>query len=131
MPTDPLILLVDDDPDFLAINRHILEPAGYRVVTAEDPQAAWALLVEQHPRLVVTDLMMQDLDSGFSLARRIKEDERFRQVPVIIVTGVGSQAGFDFRPQRPADLRAMSADAFLTKPVKPAELLQKVAALLK
>ncbi len=125
-----LILLVDDDPDFIEINRHILEPAGYRVICAEDPQEAWVLMQEHSPDLVVSDLMMSNLDSGFSFAQQIKNDERFRNTPVIIVTGVGSQAGFDFTPRTEEDLRAMHADAFLTKPVRAADLLQKVATLL-
>ena len=125
-----LILLVDDDPDFIEINRHILEPAGYQVDCAEDPQAAWDKMQERAPALVVTDLMMANLDSGFSFAQRIKSDERFCSIPVIIVTGVGNQAGFDFTPKTPEDLRAMHADAFLTKPVRAAELIEKVGSLL-
>lgn len=129
-PAKAFILLVDDDRDFIEINRHVLEPAGYDVVGVEDPQQALASMAERTPDLVITDLMMSNLDSGFSLARQIKEDERFRNVPIVIVTGVSHQAGFDFRPRTDADLRAMHADAFFTKPVKPRELLDRVAALL-
>lgn len=126
----PLIMLVDDDPDFLDINRHILEPAGYRVRCATDPQAALAGMNEERPDLVITDLMMCNLDAGFSLARQLKRDARFAGVPVIIVTAVSAQAGYDFTPQTPADLAAMSADAYLSKPVAPRELLDRVEALL-
>lgn len=125
-----LILLVDDDPDFLEINRQILQPAGYEIRCADNPAAAWAALCEEKPDLVITDLMMSSLDSGFSFARRIKEDERLVDLPVIIVTAVSSQAGFDFRPRTDADLKAMYADAFFDKPVPAQALLQRVAELL-
>ncbi len=63
----PLILIVDDDYDFLEINRMILERAGYRVVTAAEPKQALARMEEEKPDLVITDLMMTSLDSGFFL----------------------------------------------------------------
>ena len=127
----PLILLVDDDPDFLKMNSHILERKGYRVLCAPDPKTALEKMQQSPPHLVVTDLMMTSLDSGFSFARQIKQDARFKNVPVIIVTAVGSQRGFDLRPRTEADLAAMCADAWFDKPVAPAALLQKVEELLK
>ncbi len=124
------ILLVDDDPDFLEMNRSILAAGGYQVVCRSDPRAALADMETLGPALVVTDLMMQSLDSGFTLAKAVKTDPRFSAIPVIIVTAVSSQKGFDFRPRSPADLAAMHADAFFDKPVAPEELVAKVKELL-
>lgn len=126
----PLILLVDDDPDFLDMTCHVLEAAGYRVATAPNPQAALDLLGRETPGLVVTDLMMTGLDSGFSLARQIKADPRLRGVPVIVATAIASRLGLDFAPRTSEDLSAMHADAFLEKPVLPADLLAAVHKLL-
>jgi CheY-like chemotaxis protein len=75
--------------------------------------------------------MMQSLDSGFTLAKAIKTDPRFSAIPVIIVTAVASQKGFDFRPRSAADLAAMHADAFFDKPVSPGALIAKVEELLR
>lgn len=124
------VLLVDDDPDFLEINRNILEAAGHAVACASDPAAAMQEMARAAPDLVIADLMMVDLDSGFSLARRIKGDARFRAVPVIILTAASSQRGFDFAPRSPEDLAAMCADAYFDKPVAPEVLLAKVRELL-
>ncbi len=124
------ILLVDDDPDFLEMNRSILAAGGYQVVCRSDPRAALADMETLGPALVVTDLMMQSLDSGFTLAKAVKTDPRFSAIPVIIVTAVSSQKGFDFRPRSPADLAAMHADAFFDKPVAPEALVAKVKELL-
>ena len=126
----PLILLVDDDLDFLEINRAILEGAGYRVATAHDPKEALTLMAAAPPALVISDLMMQALDAGFSFSRQVKEDPRFASVPVLMVTSAASRHGLDFHPKSAEDLAAMHADAFLDKPVRPKVLLAKVSELL-
>jgi CheY-like chemotaxis protein len=131
MPEDaPPIVIVDDDRDFLIMMRDVLQAAGYRVISAPDPAAAIEAMAREKPRLVVTDLMMKALDSGFSLARTVKEDPRLRDVPVIVVTGVAAKLGLDFTPRGLADLAAMRADAFFQKPVLPGELLAKIGELL-
>jgi CheY-like chemotaxis protein len=126
----PLILLLDDDVDFLEIHRQILEHHGYRVVCAEQPDAAWKLLEGQRPDLIVSDLMMHALDAGFSFAKRVKTHESYKTIPIVIATAVGSAAGLDFRPRSPKDLAAMGADAFLCKPIKAEELIRTIAKLL-
>jgi CheY-like chemotaxis protein len=117
-PAKALILLVDDDPDFVEINRHLLEAQGYRVTCAAEPAEALRKMEAERPDLVVSDLMMNRLDSGFSLAQRIKQDPRFGATPLILVTAVSSQFSLDFRPRSPEDLAAMHADArmVLTRP---------------
>jgi CheY-like chemotaxis protein len=125
-----LILIVDDDYDFLAINRHILEKAGYRVVTASEPSEALARMRSEKPDLVITDLMMTSVDSGFSFSRSIKDDPRFAAVPVIISTSVSSALGLDFRPRSEEDLQKMHVDAYFDKPLDARLLLDKVAELL-
>jgi CheY-like chemotaxis protein len=128
------IVLVDDDRDFLEMNASILEGSGCDVRGYPGPREALAAMRAappgKEPDLVITDLMMSALDSGFSLARELAGDPRFAKVPVIIVSAVASQKGFDFRPRGPADLAAMHARAFFDKPVDPAVLLAKVRELL-
>jgi len=126
-----LIVLVDDDRDFLEMNRRILQAGGYSVQCYSDAEQAWAGIRQQPPALVITDLMMRSLDSGFSLARRIKQDPELGGLPVIIVTAAGAQRGFDFPPRSREELAAMNADAFFDKPVPPRELLAKVEELLR
>jgi CheY-like chemotaxis protein len=127
----PFIVLVDDDADFLVTQQHVLASQGYRVQGFTDPREALETIGAQKPELVITDLMMKDLDSGFAFARLIKQDARLRDVAVIILTGISSRLGYDLRPQGGQDLAAMSADAFLEKPVAPATLLARVADVLK
>lgn len=132
MAVEPrIIVLVDDDPDFLSMNRSVLEGGGYQVVCFSDPEKALKYMRGNKPALVVTDLMMERLDAGFAFSRQIKQDTRLGDVPVIIVTAIGRERGFDFRPRTPEDLEAICADAYLDKPVAPDQLLAKVRELVR
>ncbi len=130
-PEAALILIVDDDYDFLEINRMILERAGYRVVTAAEPKQALARMEEERPDLVITDLMMTTLDSGFLFARTIKEDPRYADVPVIIATSVSSALGLDFRPRTDEDRAQMHVDAYFDKPLDHHRLIATIRELLE
>jgi len=130
-PEAALILIVDDDYDFLEINRMILERAGYRVVTAAEPKQALVRMEEEKPDLVITDLMMTTLDSGFLFARTIKEDPRYADVPVIIATSVSSALGLDFRPRTDEDRAQMHVDAYFDKPLDHHRLIATIRELLE
>ena len=132
MAAQRTIFLVDDDRDFLELEKRILAGSGCAITCFTDPQAALAALAgaAETPALVVTDLMMSALDSGFTLARALKNDPRLAGIPVIIVSAVSSQKGFDFHPRTAEELEAMGAVAFFDKPVAPLALLSKVKELL-
>lgn len=124
------ILVLDDDPDILEVNRIVLQNAGHEVSCFIEAEKALEAMGLKTPDLVITDLMMGGLDSGFSFVRRVRERPEFSRLPIIIITAVGSQRGFDFLPRNEADLAAMQVQAFFAKPVKPKELQAKVAELL-
>jgi CheY-like chemotaxis protein len=125
------ILLVDDDADFLAMNRSVLLAAGYDVDTVSGAASALQRVAATRPDLVVTDLMMSGLDEGFTLARALKDDPATSRIPVIIVTAASSQRGYDFRPTDTRELEALGAEAFLDKPVTPTVLLGRIRELLR
>jgi len=124
------LLLVDDDIDFLKMNKHILEERGYRVLCYSDPQEALESMAVDRPDMVITDLMMDTLGSGFSFSQKIKQDPHFKNIPIIIVTAVGSKRGFNFSPHSPEELEAMYADAYFDKPIDPRAFLAKIEELL-
>ena len=130
MAEQSLILIVDDDYDFLEINRHILERAGFRVATAASPTQAMDRVAAETPDLVITDLMMSEVDSGFSLARRLRDDSRTAAVPIIMSTSVTTALGLDFTPHSADDLASMKVDAYFDKPLDPVALVAKVRELL-
>lgn len=129
-PEQPLILIVDDDYDFLELNRFILEGGGYRVATATNPEEAQERIAGEAPDLVITDLMMTSIDAGFTFAARLKADPRTAGVPIIISTSVSSALGLDFRPDSADDLAKMNVDAYFDKPIDAQALLAKVGELL-
>jgi len=126
----PLILVVDDDFDVLEWCRLILEAAGFRTACFQNGDAAYAAMQQKVPALVITDLMMANLDSGFDFARSIKENPLFSHLPVIIMTAASSRHGFDFAPKSEADLSAMHVDAYFAKPADPHALVAKVRSLI-
>jgi CheY-like chemotaxis protein len=126
----PVILLVDDDPDFVEITRSILEAAGFRVETCDEPRAALERMRRARPDALISDLMMQDLDSGFSLVKQVRADPELRALPVIMVTAIASECGLSFTPQSRAELEALGADAFFDKPVDAQALVQTLHGLL-
>jgi len=130
MADERLILIVDDDYDFLEINRHILEKAGFRVATASSPAQAMERIGAERPDLVITDLMMSEVDSGFSLSRLLRDDPATSGVPIIMSTSVTTALGLDFTPHSAADLASMKVDAYFDKPLDPAALVAKVRELL-
>jgi CheY-like chemotaxis protein len=129
-PPAPLILLVDDDPDFAAIHRRILETRGFRVRCAAHPAEAAHAIAAERPDAVVSDLMMDTLDAGFAFARKLKSDPATANIPVVIVTAAAERIGFNFAPKGPQDLAAMGADAWFAKPVPPAALADKLRELI-
>ncbi len=113
----------------------MLVSQGYAVACFRSPREALDALRARGPAgppaLVVTDLMMSSLDAGFTFARTLKAEPGCSGVPVIIVSAVSGQKGYDFAPRTAADLAAMSADAWFDKPVMPAALLAKVKELVR
>lgn len=103
----PRLLLVDDSLTIRALWRSILEKAGYEVTVAADGLEAWRLLDEQGADLVVSDVEMPGLD-GFALTERIRASSRWRELPVLLVTALGTDA------DRARGLQA-GADAYIVK----------------
>jgi len=124
----PVIMLVDDDPDFLEVNRAVLEANGYEVVCARGVGEAMAKMAESRPDLVITDLAMETVLSGISFAQKIRSDQNLREVPVMAVTGLRSQRGFKFAPSED-ELAMVGVDRYFEKPVDPQTLLDAVKEL--
>lgn len=87
----PRVLVVDDSITTRTLEKSILEHAGYRVSIAVDGKQAWLMLQEQQFDLVVTDVEMPQMN-GFELTELIKRSERYRSLPVIIVTSLANEA---------------------------------------
>jgi CheY-like chemotaxis protein len=82
------ILVVDDDENILNLERTILEGKGFDVTGAGGGEAALRLLAEQSFDLILLDVMMPEVD-GFAVCRKIKDDPRLKDIPVIFLTAKG------------------------------------------
>lgn len=82
------ILVVDDDENILSLERTILEQKGFVVTTAAGGAEALKILGEEEFDLVLLDVMMPEID-GFTVCRRIKEEPRTKEIPVIFLTAKG------------------------------------------
>jgi CheY-like chemotaxis protein len=125
----PVILLVDDDPDFLTMTSAVLEANGYTVIKAMDGATAREKVEEQRPNLIITDLMMESVLAGFMFSQEIKQSPRLQDIPVIFVTAIRTKRGFHFDPKE-RELAGAGIDGYFEKPVNPDELLSKVSELL-
>ena len=118
---DKPILIVDDEPDLLAMVRSIFERAGFtQIITASSGEAALDEFSKKKPAMAILDVMMPDMD-GFELLQEIRAVSK---VPVLMLTAKGEAedrfAGFE-----------LGADDYLVKPFLPKELLLRVQAILK
>ena len=117
------ILIVDDEPDILALCSYHLAKAGYRVSTASSGPEGLGAAREERPALIVLDLMLPEI-SGFEVLERLRSDDTTRDIAVLMLTA---------RREEPDRIRGLSlgADDYLTKPFSPQELVLRVGAILR
>jgi CheY-like chemotaxis protein len=125
------LLFVDDDPIFLAAQSAFFGARGYGVLTAEGTGAALTVLETESPDMIFIDLMMEHSDSGFTLAHRIRREERFRETPLVMLSGVASETGAGFTREREELKRWSHLDDFVDKPVSAHRLLTLVERRLR
>jgi len=123
------VLLVDDDVDYLFQMKLQFENGGYSVVTAESSKSGMEELTRVKPDIAVIDLMMEDTDSGFTLAHKIKSLDT--NIPVIMVTAVTSETGILLDKASSGSRDWIKADAVLAKPVRFEQLKREIEKLLR
>jgi CheY-like chemotaxis protein len=121
------VLLIDDDPDFIQANSIILDASGFEVLTASSGAEGLKMVEEQNPDIVILDVMMENTDEGFAVARKIRL-KLHSEVPIIMLTSVAQVTGYTFTPEEHPDF--FPVDQFLEKPVPPAILVQKIKDML-
>lgn len=119
----PLILIVEDEPDWAHLLQMRLERQGYRTVVAGDGRRALDLAFTHKPDLVILDLMLPELH-GLTVCRILNQSRAFHQTPVVVLTALSGPE------KREAGLRCGAA-RFLTKPVAVADVLANVQELLE
>lgn len=115
------ILVVDDDPDVRTMLKLTLAAEGFSVLEAENGEAALGLAREKIPDLIISDIMMENMN-GFMLFEFLRQEASTEKIPVILVTGKAQAAGA---------WEVETGATYLQKPVAPDDLLAAVRRMLK
>lgn len=120
---DKRVLVVDDEEDILNLLDFNLTKAGFSCLKATDGPEAIGLATRERPALIVLDIMLPNME-GTEVLRRLKQEERTRDIPVVMLTAKGEEVdkivGFE-----------LGAEDYITKPFSPRELVLRVKAVLK
>jgi CheY-like chemotaxis protein len=117
------ILVADDTELIRETARRMLQDAGFEVVTAEDGEEALQRIREEHPDLILTDLLMPRM-TGFDLLREVKREERLKDTPILVMSGVFKQNVLTF-------LHQVGVQGFLDKENLKESLVFRVQTILE
>ena len=116
------ILVVEDDPAVREVLTQRLGAQGYEVCSAADGGSALRQVATDRPDLILLDMMLPDIQ-GSTVCARLKSDDAFRSIPIVILTARDQDYDRDIG-------RAVKADAYLTKPFESAVLLRTIRDLI-
>ena len=125
------VLVVDDDPDVQLFSVTVLEENGYTPLTANDGQEGMAAIRKEVPALVILDVLMPR-ESGIKLYRTLRTDNKFKEVPVIVLSGI-SKRSFLRSQNALAEFGGEAVpepNLYLEKPVEPEELAKAIKSVL-
>jgi CheY-like chemotaxis protein len=123
------IVVVDDDRDIRDSLQIILEGKDYSVATAANKAEGLETIRTEKPDLAILDVMMETYEDGFEMSRELKKDPDFKDMPILMLTGIRKETGIDFKSTA-GDPEWCPVDEFLEKPIEPATLISKVEKLL-
>jgi len=124
-----IILVIDDDIDYLEQMKIQITSFGFQPILAESQKEGEEKINEIKPDLVIVDLMMENQDSGFIFCYKIKK--KFPEVPVIIASAVTAETGMIFGLNSEEDRNWIKADQYLEKGIRPDQLQREINKLLK
>jgi len=117
------VLVVDDNFVNVRLLEELLKSASYEVATAMNGEAALEKIAQSRPDIVLLDVMMPGMD-GYEVCRRIRQDEKTAQLPVIMVTALDKESDREMA-------LAAGANEFLSKPVEDNLLLPAIRRILQ
>ncbi len=124
------ILIVDDDVDLIKSLQAILENQQYDVVTALNKKEGMEKARSEKPDLAILDVMMETTQEGFEMSRELREEPEFKNLPIIILTGIDVETGVRFK-SAVGDEDMIPVDGYIDKPVAPHILIEEIKKLLE
>jgi len=116
------ILAIEDTPSHLKLMQYMLQWKGYEAITALNGLEGLRKALDEHPDLIILDVMLPDLD-GYEVCRRLRQKPETANLPVLMLSAKSRQS------DKYIGLSA-GADDYMTKPFTPSEILAKVETLL-
>ncbi len=118
MQSKKVILIIDDDPDFLSSLKMTLESAGYRVLAAHNGAEGLHFFDQNKPELIICDIMMEKIDTGIRVVREIREKNK--EIPIYLMSDIGKLTSANI------DIHELGCNGSLQKPYHVDELLRVV-----
>jgi len=123
------ILIIDKDPGFVAATGALLEAKGYKVLSAANKKDGLEKIQQSIPDLIIMEAMLDKMHDGFDLSRELKSDEKYKKIPIFLLTAIGQATGFSFS-EAGGDRSWLPVDDYAQKPVKSEELIARVEKLI-
>ena len=121
--SNELILAIDDEEDILELVKYNLEREGFEVITADTGENGLSILKKNRPDLILLDLMLPGID-GFDVAKQIRADNSYKDIPVIMLTAKGEEADVVTGLE-------LGADDYVSKPFSPRVLTARIKTVLR
>ena len=122
------ILIVDDERDFVEINRATLESKGYKVVAAYNGKEGLEKALKEKPNLIVLDVMMTTKTEGFDVSRKMRAYEELKKTPIIMLTAIRGKMDISWKIE--SDKTWLPVTEFIEKPLAPDKLLKRIEQML-
>ena len=128
------ILMIDDDVNLVNIFKAVFDVKGFIFTAAHSASEGLKKIKETNPDLIILDVIMEDFVAGFRIVSELRTSEpgseyySYAKVPILMLTSVTSKTTITFNEKVGTSL--LPVDAFMEKPVKPGELLEKVNEIL-
>jgi CheY-like chemotaxis protein len=126
------ILIIDDDPDIIYVTRMYLGENGHEVIDAKNGMEGLEKIKEEHPDLIILDVMMDTATEGFQLALKLRNPDpksewaEYSKIPILMLTAIHSTTPLRFEP----DIDYLPVELFVDKPIDPEDLQNKVEWIL-
>jgi len=124
----PKVLIVDDDPDFHAFVRAVLEPGGYAIVSAFSEQEGLAHARREKPDIILLDIIMTSTTDGFEFCHEVRRDPQIKHTPILGVSAIEEKISLHSPPDSDHDF--FPVDGYLRKPVAPEQLFTELKRLI-
>lgn len=117
------VVVVDDDRDYLFTMETFLKRNDFEVFTADNGKEGISLIKSRHPDLILLDVMMETMFSGYEVCKAVRSDPDLEFIPIVGISGMAGELGVKYEQYR--DDKYFTPDVFVEKPVDK-ELLMDI-----